>query len=201
MTGIIPKRKLDTIYKDDVSHTDSVSKKSENTKTSKTSELTKEEDEKSLDSNKSSFQESINKIMQKHYDSISSFNKKEEEKNLKDLENKKLDDEIKKDSSSFTIGLLDSGGNPIIKSKYDALPTIELMYDVSYDETIIIDYNESDIGEEEEDDDEKSHQSKNTEDQLEEDIQAEMLIEDHEEKIKDDQEYHPSNSSATTDRA
>jgi hypothetical protein len=197
-TGIIPKRKLDTVYKDDVSQSDSVSKKSDHTKTSKTSELTKEEDEKSLDTNKSSFNESIKKIMQKHYDSSSSSKKKEEEKNLKDSENKKLDDEIRKDSSSFTIGLLDSGGNPIISSKYDALPTVDVIYD---DYGIIIDYRESDVEEEEKDDDERSQSSKNSEEQLEENRQVEMMIEEHEEKIKDDQEYHPSNSSATTDHA
>jgi hypothetical protein len=75
------------------------------------------------------------------------------------------------------------------------------MYDETPYETFIIDYNESDVGEEEVDDDERSQTSKNTEDQLEEDRQAEMLIEQHEEKIKDDQENHPSNSSATTDHA
>jgi hypothetical protein len=86
VTGIMPKRKIDTIYKDDISQSDSVSKKSDHTKSSKTSEITKEEDEKSLESNKSSFQESIKKIMQQHYDSMSSSNKKEEEKNTKEKE-------------------------------------------------------------------------------------------------------------------
>jgi hypothetical protein len=125
--------------------------------------------------------------------------KKEEEKNKKEKENKRHDDvKITKDSSSFTIGLLDSGGNPIISREYEALPTV----DVCYGETIIIDYRESsDSDNQEDDDDEESHQFKNTEDQLDEDRQAEMLIEQHEEKIKDDQENHPSNSSATTDHA
>jgi hypothetical protein len=42
MTGMISKRKIDTIYKDDVSQSDSVSKTSDHTKSSKTSDLTKQ---------------------------------------------------------------------------------------------------------------------------------------------------------------
>jgi hypothetical protein len=141
--------------------------------------------------------------MQKHYESLPSSNKKEEEKDKKEDKEKKVDDDvkIKKDSSSFTIGLLDSGGNPIISNEYEKLPTIELMYDETLYETFIIDYNESDVGEKEVDDDERSQTSKNTEEKLEENRQVEMMIEDQEEKMKDDQENHPSNSSETTDRA
>jgi hypothetical protein len=129
-----------------------------------------------------------------------SLNKKGEEENKKEYKEDKINDNVKitKDSSSFTIDLLDSGGNPIVSSEYDALTTV----DVTYDEKIIIDYGESsDSDNQEDDDDEESHQSKNTEDQLEEDHHAEMLSEQHEEKITVDQGNHRSNSSATTDHA
>jgi hypothetical protein len=83
MTGMIAKRKIDTIFKDDVSQTDSWSKNSDHTKSCNTSDLTEDEAKKSLDSNESSFQESIKKIMQQHYDSVPSLNKKEEQENKK----------------------------------------------------------------------------------------------------------------------